>query len=103
MLEPPLQVLVTWRSLVVTDPQLRARLTEEVRQLAWTLSQMEALLHDAHRATACEHAFLMPRIEMRLPLYDLGKRFRIVLAHVDRARISLLDEDGRKVADVTLH
>lgn len=103
MLAPPVQVHLTWRSLAATCPKLRARVTEEMRQLAWTLSQMEALLHDAHRAAAMDQAWLMPRIELRLPLFDLGRRLRVVMTHLDRARIGLLDEEGRKLADVTLH
>lgn len=103
MLEPPAQAVLTWRSLAATDPHIRARVTEEVRTLSWTLSQMEALLHDAHRVTALEHAFLMPRIVLKLPLYDLGKRYRVVLSHLEKTRITVQDEDGRKLADVTLH
>lgn len=102
MLAPPLQVTLAWRSLAATDSRIRSRVTEEVRGLAWTLSQMEALLHDAHRAAGHEHAFLMPRIELKLPLYDVGRRYRLVLTYVERARISLVDEDDRKLADVTL-
>lgn len=102
MLEPPATVTLVWRSLAATDPVIRARVAEEVRSLAWTLSQMEALLHDAHRATGLEHAFLMPRIELKLPLYDVGRRYRIAFTFVERARIALLDEDGRKLADVRL-
>lgn len=103
MLAPSLQVAVCWRTLATTDPALRARLTAEIRALSWTLNQMEALLDDAHRCTGLEHAYLMPRIELRLPLYDVGLRYRLLLTHVDRARISLVDEEGRKLADVTLH
>lgn len=103
MLAPGLQVALRWRSPAATTPSLRARLDEEVRALAWTLNQMEALLDDAHRATGPEHAYLMPCIELRLPLYDLGLRYRLVLTHVDRRRIRLLDEEDRTLADVTLH
>jgi hypothetical protein len=102
MLAPPAHVTLVWKSLVAVDPLIRTRVAEEVRGLAWTLSQMEALLHDAHRATALEHAFLMPRIELKLPLYDLGRRYRIVLTYMEKARIALMDEDGRKLADVRL-
>lgn len=102
MLEPPVQVTLVWRSLAAPEPRIRVRVAEEVRGLAWSLSQMEALLHDAHRATGLEHAFLMPRIELKLPLYDVGRRYRIVLTYVEKARICLVDEDGRKLADVRL-
>ena len=102
MLAPPVHATLTWRSLAATDPRIRARVTEEVRGLAWTLSQMEALLHDAHRAAGMEHAFLMPRIELRLPLYDVGRRYRIVLTYVEKARIAVVDEDDRKLADIVI-
>lgn len=103
MLAPAVQANLTWSSLAAVDPRLRARLTEEVRGLAWTLSQMEALLDDAHRVAGHEEAFLMPRLELRLPLYDLKRRDRLVLTHLERVRIALVDEAGRKLADVTLH
>ncbi len=103
MLAPPAHVIVTWRSLAATDAALRARATEDIRGLWWTLAQTEALLHDAHRVAGHEHAFLMPRIELRLPLYDLDRRLRIVFTHVDGTRIRLVDEHDRKLADITLH
>lgn len=102
MLAPPTHVTFAWRSLAAPEPRIRVRVAEEVRGLAWTLSQMEALLHDAHRAAALEHAFLMPRIELRLPIYDVGRRYRIVLTYVEKPRIALVDEDDRKLADIIL-
>jgi hypothetical protein len=44
----------------------------------------------------------MPRIELKLPLYDLGRRYRLVFTYVEKSRISVMDEDGRKLADVRL-
>lgn len=99
---PAAQVVLAWRPHAPADATLRARVAEEVRQLAWTLSQMEALAHDAHRAAGHEHAFLMPRLELRLPLFDLGLRYRLVVSCMEKSHIALLDEEGRKVADVSL-
>ena len=100
MLQPPVEVRVRW-TRSVGDEELRARIEAELHPIAWTLSQMEALMHDAHRVTSFDHAFLMPRLALRLPLYDLGRRFRVELTHVaDKPRISLLDEENDRVADI---
>lgn len=42
----------------------------------------------------------MPRIELRLPLYDARCRLRIVFTHIDVPRIHLADEAGKRLADV---
>lgn len=103
MLLPAVQVRLSWRSAVTLDDSLKDRLTNEVEQISWTLSQMEALVDEAHRLTGMEHAYLLPRLELRLPLYDVGKRYRLSLSYVEKRRITLLDDQGRAVADVTLH
>lgn len=102
MLLPAVQVHVSWRPSSALDETLKKRVEREVEDISWTLSQMEALVDEAHRLTGLEHAFLLPRMELRLPLYDLGKRFRISLNHVEKRRMTLLDEQGRTVADLTL-
>jgi len=98
----PIQVRVEWRAdASVTAPE-RARVMQELADLAWELSQSEALLTDVMRVAGHDRAYLMPRIELRLPLYDAGRRFRIVFSHVEMARIHLVDEAGKQLADVTL-
>lgn len=100
MLLPSHQIRLRWRAKL--DATLRARLTQEIEGAAYALNEMEALLFDAHRATGLHHAWLAPSVELRLPLFDLGRRFRIVLTRLEKTRIGLVDEDGRKVADVVL-
>lgn len=98
----PIHVRLAWRpGNLLTEP-LRERLTKEVDALVWELSQAEALLDDLHRVAGQERAWLMPRIELRIPLYDVNRRFRLAFSHVDKPRIVLVDEDGKRVADVTL-
>jgi hypothetical protein len=102
MLQPVAKVHLSWRDGVALDESLRARLARECELISWPLSEMEALLHDAHRVTGLDHAYLLPRIELRLPLYDLARRYRVVLTLVDKVRIALVDEDGRRAADILL-
>lgn len=102
MLLPATKVRLHWRPDAPTDLRLRTRLREECESIAWPLSQMEALLHDAHRSTGLEHPWLLPRIELRLPLYDMERRFRVVLTYIESTRISVVDEKGARVADVSL-
>lgn len=100
VLLPAVRVRTRWR--LKPDPALRERIETELQACAWALSEMEALLLDAHRSTALTHAWLAPCLEMRLPLFDMGRRFRIVMSRHDKTRIGIIDEDGRKVVDVTL-
>lgn len=100
MLLPSHTVRLRWRSRL--DDALRDRLTQEIEHAAYALNEMEALLYDAHRATGLTHAWLAPSMELRLPLFDMGRRFRITLTRLDRTRIGVLDEEGRRVADVLL-
>jgi hypothetical protein len=97
---PGLDVDVRWRREAPDDERLRARIVRELHEVAWSLSQLQLLLHDAHQATGAQHAFLLPRMEARLPLFDLGRRYRVVLSHVNEPRLALVDEEGKCIADV---
>lgn len=98
----PIQVRLNWRTGADASPALRDRVAGELHTLAWELSQAEALLHDVVRVAGHDRAYLMPRIELRLPLYDEHRRLRIVFSHIDAPRIHLVDEDGKRLADVVL-
>lgn len=101
-LPAPIEVRLNWRSTADATPALRERVAEELRGLAWELSQAEALLHDAIRVAGDARAYLMPRIELRLPLYEEHRRLRVVFSHIDSARIHVVDEDGKRLADVVI-
>ncbi|HUR68564.1 MAG TPA: hypothetical protein VM370_04900 [Candidatus Thermoplasmatota archaeon] len=101
-LPAPIQVRLQWRSGIGLEAPLRERVARELAGLSWELSQMEALLHDAMRVSGHERAYLMPRLELRLPLYDAGRRLRVVFSHIDAPRIHIADEEGKRMADVTL-
>lgn len=100
MLLPSHRVRLRWRARLPSE--LEERLRAEIEGAAHELSEMEALLYDAHRATGLTHAHFAPSIELRLPIFDLGRRFRIRLTRLDRTRIVLLDEDDRVAADVVV-
>ena len=99
---PTLIVHVSWRAPAPTDERVRARILEEIQQASWTLNQLEALLYDAHHLTASQHPWMLPRLELRLPLYDMDLRYRLVFQCLDKTRLTLEDDKGRRVADVTL-
>lgn len=99
----PIQVKLQWRPAAAIPSETRERVARELHGLAWELTQSEALLADVVRVAGHERAYLMPRIELRLPLYDEKRRLRIVFSHIDAARIHLVDEEGKRLADVTLH
>lgn len=99
----PIQVRLHWRSGAHVPAETRERILDELHALAWELTQAEALLADAVRVAGHDRAYLMPRIELRLPLYAEKRRLRIAFTHVDTARIHLVDEEGKRLADVTLH
>lgn len=101
-LPAPIQVRLNWRTAADVSSPLRERVATELHALAWELSQAEALLHDIVRVAGDERAYLMPRIELRLPLYDEHRRLRIVFSNIDAPRIHLVDEDGKRLADVLL-
>lgn len=98
----PIQVRIAWRAGADAPPELRERIAVELHALAWELSQAEALLQDAMRVAGAERAYLMPRLELRLPIYDAKRRFRVVFSHVDTPLVHLADEAGKRLADVTL-
>lgn len=83
-------------------PSQRRRVHDEVTAIAWTISELQALVHEAHQRTDLAHAYLAPRLEMRLPIFDAGLRYKIVLSHADEPGVHLLDEDGKRVADVRI-
>ena len=99
-LPAPIQVRLNWRPGAAVPADLRERVARELATLGWELNQGEALLQDADRLAGHERAYLMPRLELRLPLYDAQRRFRIVFSHIDAARIHLVDEEGKRLADV---
>lgn len=100
MPETRLEVDVAWRAGAAPDAAVRRRVAEELRAIAWELTQLQALVHDAHQATGLRHAYLVPRMELRLPLFDLGLRYRVVLQQLDRPRVVLQSEAGRTLAEV---
>ncbi|MFA5860789.1 MAG: hypothetical protein WDA16_03750 [Candidatus Thermoplasmatota archaeon] len=102
MTESSLDLSVRWRKGAPADDRVRRRIVEELRDLSWSLSQLQLLLHDAHQTAGAQHAFLLPRIEARLPIFDAGLRYRLVLTQLDEPRLALMDEDGQKVADITI-
>ena len=101
-LPAPIQVRLNWRTGADLPAPLRERVSQELEALAWELSQTEALLHDVTGVAGHERAYLMPRIELRLPLYEEHRRLRVVFSHVDAPRIHLVDEQGKRLADVVL-
>jgi len=84
------------------DANVRRRVHDEVLAIAWTISELQALVHEAHQRTGLAHAYLAPRLELRLPIFDAGLRYRIVLSQLDEPAAHILDEDGKRVADVRL-
>jgi hypothetical protein len=102
MAVPTLSVHLAWHNGAPSDPTVRRRIAEEISAISWTLSQMDQLLWDAHQAAGAEHGFLLPKLELRLPLYDLKLRYRLVHTWLDDSRIELVDEEGRKIADIRL-
>jgi hypothetical protein len=97
-----LHVELAWRRGAPADPRLRHRALEEVRAISWNLSELQAMLADAHQRTGLTHAYLLPSLELKLPIYDVGARWKVILSRLDTERIVLADEDGRPVADVRL-
>jgi hypothetical protein len=96
-----LDTRLRWTAAAPDDAALRRRVEAEVREVSWTLSQLQALVHDAS-LVASPHAYLLPRMEVRLPLYDAGLRYRVRIEHVDGPKVSLVDDAGARVADVVL-
>lgn len=97
-----IQVRVRWRRAAKVRAPQRARAAQELSDLAWELSQAEALLADAVRVAGHQRAYLMPRIELRLPLYHARRRLRVVFSHIESTRIELVSEAGKTLADVTI-
>jgi hypothetical protein len=94
---------IAWRrGMAPTEAFQRRRVHDEVLAIAWTISELQALVHDAHQRTDLSHAYLSPRLELRLPIFDAGLRYRIVLSQQDEPGVHLMDEDGKRVADVRL-
>lgn len=99
---PRLHVDIAWRSAAPADAALRRRVWEELCAISWDVSQMQALVHDAQQATGLQHAWLVPKMELRLPIYDHGVRYRLVIAHAETPTVWLVDESGKRIADVRL-
>lgn len=94
------KIRIRWRAEV--PEALRDRIERELESASWCLSELEALLLDAHRVTGMTHAWLAPSFDVRLPLFDAGRRLRLAMTRLDTTRLALLDEDGHRLADVRL-
>lgn len=99
---PKLGIHLAWRDSAPVSEAVRERITREVHDVSWTLNQMETLVFDAHQLAGAHQAWLLPRLELKLPLYDVRRRYKLVCTCLDRCEWHIEDARGRRVADVRL-
>lgn len=94
--------LVEWLPGARVGPALRRKVERLLGSLTPVLSEFEADLDGASRRAACGYAWLLPRFELTLPLYEDQAVFRLRMTRLDEPEMLVVTRNGRAVARVRL-
>lgn len=98
-----LAVTVEWWADDRVPARLQRKVARLVEEIAPQLNEMEAALDDLHRLASNGYEWLMPKIEVTLPLYEEGEVFRLRLLRLEETQMVLETRQGEAVAEVRLH
>jgi len=95
-------VSIEWWGPVEVDTRIQRKLTRLVEDMGVLLSEYEAHLYDMTSRTPKGLEFLVPKIELTLPLYEEGRTFRIRMMRLTQTQIFLETQQGDAVGEVFL-
>jgi hypothetical protein len=99
---PGVEVTIDWKPTADVPDRIRRKVNRLVRSLGPVLNEYEANLFDMTNLASNGLDYLMPKIELSLPLYEENCAFRVRMTRVDLTRIFLETKDGEPVAEVFL-
>ena len=101
----PLEALVVrvdWWPSARVPARVRRKLDALLQGIAPQLNEVEACLHDLQRHASHGLEWLIPKIELNLPLYEERAAFRLRLVRLDETRMLLETRAGDVVGEVFL-
>lgn len=99
---PALAVTVEWWARAKVEPRVRRKLERILRELAPVLNEYEAHLFDMTNLAANGLDWLMPKIEVNLPLYEERVAFRLRMIRLDTTQMFIETKKGEAVAEIHL-
>lgn len=102
MATPALVLTVDWWSGEKVPLRVRRKVDRLLADLAPQLNEMEAHLYDLHVLASNGLDWLMPKIELTVPLYEDGMVFRLRLMRLEETQMVLETRKGEAVAEVVL-
>lgn len=97
-----LEVTVEWWANADVPERVRRKATRLLKSMAPVLNEYEAHLYDMANLASNGLDYLMPKIELNLPLYEERTAFRIRMVRLDATQIFLETKRGDAVAEVYL-
>lgn len=95
-------VLVDWSPSAKVAADVRPEVEAMLRELAPVLSDIEADADTLHKRASCGLEWLLPRIELTVPLYERGLVFRLRITRDDTTDAGLFTRSGSRVATVRI-
>lgn len=93
-------VTVDWWEGSRVPRKLRTKVADLVQALAPQINEFEACLHELERLASNGHEFLMPKIELTIPVYEEGAVFRLRMVRLDTTQMILETRKGEAVGEV---
>lgn len=99
---PSVEARIAWRPQARVPPEVRRELERLVADLAPVLSEVETDVDTLSRRASCGLEWLLPHIELTLPLYERGRVYRLRFFRDDATDIALVTRSGARVATIRL-
>lgn len=96
------EVTVEWWANADVPERVRRKVTRLLKSLGPVLNEYEAQLYDMTNLASNGLDYLMPKIELNLPLYEDRVAFRVRMVRLDATQIFLETKRGDAVAEVHL-
>lgn len=91
---------VEWLAEDKVPVRVRGKLEALLAEIAPQLNEFEAHLWDLHGLASNGLDWLMPKIELNVPIFEEGLTFRLRLVRLDETQIFLETRKGEPVAEI---
>ena len=99
---PALELTINWWTNADVTDRVKRKVTKLVKTLAPVLNEYEAALFDMSNLASNGLDYLMPKIELNVPVYEEKTAFRIRMMRLDATQIFLETKKGDAVAEIFL-
>ena len=97
-----LALTVDWWSRDKVPLRVRRKVERMLQACAPQINEFEAHLYDMHVRASNGLDWLMPKIELTVPVYEEGMVFRLRLLRLEETQMVLETRKGEAVAEVVL-